>query len=63
MDNLTYTVELQRQPGEKFGFKLNGSDDPNKKIIISEIKPNGPAARYRKHQTVTMCAVCSETTF
>jgi C-terminal processing protease CtpA/Prc len=44
-DGLTRLVELHRVPGEKFGLRLNGSEEPGKKICVSEIREEGAAAR------------------
>lgn len=45
MDKLSYTVELTRHPGEKWGLRLNGSEEPGRKVVISEIRQDGAAAR------------------
>ena len=45
MDHLTYTVELVRHPGEKWGLRLNGSEEPGRNVVVSEIRQDGAAVR------------------
>ena len=44
-DLVTFTVELNRKPGQSLGFSIYCSDDPKSNITVSKISEDGLAAK------------------